>query len=187
MKIGVLGSGTVAQTLAAGFSKHGHQVMAGTEHKEKLQSWSAENASIAVGSFSETAAFGEVLILAVKGLAAAAVLRQAQAANLSGKVVMDATNPIADAPPENGVLRFFTSFEESLMERLQQEFPDAQLVKAFGGVGAYDFIDPVFAEGKPTMFICGNDAAAKQTVANLLAEVGWETRRYGKRCFCEGD
>ena len=179
-KIGVLGSGVVAQTLAAGFEKHGHQVMIGTRDEQKLQEWSTQNKGVSLGSFSEAAAFGEIVVLAVKGSASAKALSLAGAENLAGKVVIDATNPIADAPPEKGVLKFFTSLDESLMERLQREFPDARLVKAFNSVGSYKFIDPKFPDGRPTMFICGNDEAAKKTVAELLDHVGWEFADMGE-------
>ncbi|HUZ04177.1 MAG TPA: NAD(P)-binding domain-containing protein, partial [Acidobacteriaceae bacterium] len=179
-KIGVLGSGSVAQTLAAGFEKHGHSVMIGTRDTQKLQEWSTQNRGVSVGSFSEAASFGEIVILAVKGTASAKALGLAGAGNLAGKVVIDATNPMTDAPPEKGVLKFFTSLDESMMERLQREFPDARLVKAFNSVGANNFIDPKFAEGRPTMFICGNDEAAKKTVTALLDQVGWDSADMGE-------
>jgi 8-hydroxy-5-deazaflavin:NADPH oxidoreductase len=116
----------------------------------------------------------------VKGGAAAEALRAAGAERLAGKPVIDATNPIADAPPQNGVLKFFTSLDESSMERLQREFTRAKLVKAFNSVGSTRMVDPKFAGGKPTMFICGNDEAAKKTVAGILDQFGWETADMGK-------
>ena len=121
----------------------------------------------------------ELVVLAVKGTVAAEALRAAGAANLSGKTIIDATNPIADAPPTNGVLKFFTSLDESSMERLQREFPDAHFVKAFNSVGSTRMVNPEFDGGKPTMFICGNDAAAKQTVTGILDEFGWEVADMG--------
>jgi hypothetical protein len=180
MKVGVLGSGIVARTLAAGFIKHGHETMIGTRDTSKLAEWSCENPKALLGSFSETAAFGDVVVLAVKGLAAAEALRAAGTANLSAKPVIDATNPIAEAPPTNGVLKFFTNINESLMEQLQQEFPDARLVKAFNSVGSYKFVNPHYKAGRPTMFICGNDEAAKVTVTGILDQFGWETADMGK-------
>ena len=120
MKIGVLGSGMVAKTLATGFVKHGHQVMIGSRSPEKLADWAAENPKASTGTFTDTAAFGELIVLAVKGDAAAEALRLAGAANLKGKPVADACNPIDEVPPVNGVLRFFTGPNESLMERLQR-------------------------------------------------------------------
>ena len=180
MKVGVLGSGDVAKVLAGGFIKHGHDVMMGTRTAPKLADWAKQNPKSRVGSFSETAKFGEVVVLAVKGTVAIEALRQAGAANLSGKPVIDACNPIADAPPVNGVLKFFTNLDESLMERLQREFAQAHFVKAFNSVGNGLMINPKFKAGKPTMFICGNDEPAKRTVREILDQFGWETADMGK-------
>ncbi|MGH9606706.1 MAG: NADPH-dependent F420 reductase [Terracidiphilus sp.] len=180
MKIGVLGSGTVGQTLAAGFLKHGYETMVGTSDTVKLADWNRANPKARVGSFAETAAFGDTLVLAVKGTAAAEVLQSAGSANLAGKPVLDACNPIADAPPVNGVLEFFSTLGESLMEKLQREFPQAHFVKAFNSVGAPRMVNPEFKAGRPTMFICGNDAGAKATVAAILDKFGWETADMGK-------
>jgi predicted dinucleotide-binding enzyme len=179
MKIGVLGSGDVAMTLASGFLKHGHQVKVGSRTPGKLDHWLKRNPAAATGDFADAAVFGETLVLAVKGTAAAEALRLAGAANLSGKVVIDACNPITDAPPENGVLRFFTGPNESLMEVLQREIPAARFVKAFNSVGAACMVNPIFDGGKPTMFICGDDAAAKAAVAAILDQFGWETADMG--------
>lgn len=179
MRVGVLGSGAVAQVLAAGFVKHGHEVMIGSRDPEKLADWNTENPKASRGTFAEAAAFGEVLVLAVKGSAASGALGLAGAQNLGGKPVIDACNPIADAPPVNGVLQFFTGPNQSLMEQLQSEFPDAHFVKAFSSVGNTRMIDPTFAEGRPTMFICGNDDAAKKTATDLLDQFGWETADMG--------
>jgi predicted dinucleotide-binding enzyme len=132
-----------------------------------------------VGSFADAAAFGELVVLAVKGSVAAQALRAAGADSLAGKPVIDATNPIADAPPDHGVLRYFTDINESLMERLQAEFPAARFVKAFNSVGAAGMINPEFSGGRPTMFFCGNDEAAKKTVARILAQFGWEVADMG--------
>jgi predicted dinucleotide-binding enzyme len=180
MKIGVLGSGEVAKTLGGGFLKHGHDVMLGTREAGKLAAWKAKNAQGRVGSVADAAKSAEVVVLAVKGTVAADVLRAAGAANLAGKVVVDATNPISDGPPVNGVLRFFTNLDESLMERLQREFAGARLVKAFNSVGSAFMVDPAFAEGRPTMFICGNDDAAKRIVAKILDEFGWDVADMGR-------
>jgi hypothetical protein len=178
MKIGVLGSGIVAQTLAAGFVKHGYETMVGTRDESKLAEWNRANPKARLGSFSETAAFGDVVVLAVKGLASAEALRAA-GDNVSGKVVIDATNPIADAPPENGLLKLASSLDGSLMERLQREFPRVRFVKAFSSVGYFHFVDPQFGGVKPTMFICGNDGAAKTMVTEILDRFGWEAADMG--------
>jgi 8-hydroxy-5-deazaflavin:NADPH oxidoreductase len=179
MRVGVLGSGVVAQVLAAGFVKHGHDVMIGSRDPERLAGWNAHNPKASRGTFSEAAAFGEVLVLAVKGSAASEALGLAGVQNLAGKPVLDACNPIADALPVNGVLQFFTGPNQSLMEQLQSEFPDAHFVKAFNSVGNAQMIDPAFVEGKPTMFICGSNDAAKKTVTGILDQFGWEAADMG--------
>ena len=180
MKVGVLGSGDVAKVLASGFLKHRHDVMVGTRTLSKLADWAKQNPKGSVGSFADAAKFAQLVVLAVKGTVALDALRAAGAANLAGKPVIDATNPIADAPPVNGVLKFFTNLDESLMERLQREFPQIRFVKAFNSVGNRLMVNPKYKEGKPTMFICGNDDAAKQTVRGILDQFGWETADMGK-------
>ncbi|HEX4021163.1 MAG TPA: NAD(P)-binding domain-containing protein [Acidobacteriaceae bacterium] len=179
MKIGVLGSGEVAKTLAGGFLKHGHAVKIGTRTSGKLAEWTKQNPGSSVGSFADAAAFAELIVLVVKGNAAADALRLAGAENLTGKPVIDATNPIEDAPPANGVLRFFTNSNDSLMEQLQREFPGAHFVKAFNSVGAALMVNPKFKDGKPTMFICGNNEIAKKSVSKILDAFGWETADMG--------
>src|ERR1017187_3851998 len=180
MKIGVLGSGTVAKVLAAGFLKHGHEVMVGSRTPDKLAEWATENSRGSVGNFADAAAFGELIVLAVKGKVAANALLLADAQNLAGKTVIDATNPIEDAPPVYGVLPFFTSFDKSLMEDLQHQFEIAHFVKAFNSVGTPAMVNPQFKDGKPTMFICGNDDLAKKAVSAILDQFGWETADMGK-------
>lgn len=178
MRVGLLGSGQVAQTLGAGFLAHGHEVMLGTRDPAKLEGWAAANAAGGVGSFADAAAFGELLVLAVRGSVAAEALAMA-GDGLAGKPVIDATNPIADAPPVDGVLPFFTDLGDSLMERLQRGFPDTAFVKAFNSVGSPVMVDPEFAAGRPTMFICGDDADAKATVGAILDDFGWDVADMG--------
>jgi 8-hydroxy-5-deazaflavin:NADPH oxidoreductase len=180
MKIGIIGSGDVAKVLASGFLKHGHSVMMGTREQSKLEEWASQNPKGRIGSFADAAAFADLVVLAVKGTVAADALRLATAANLASKPVIDATNPIAELPPVNGVLRFFTNVDESLMERLQREFPEARLVKAFNSVGNRRMVNPQFEGGKPTMFICGNDESARKIVSKILDQFGWETADMGK-------
>ena len=170
----------VAQVLAGGFLKHGHDVTLGTGTPAKLKDWAATNPKARIASFADAAKFGELVVLAVKGTAAAEVLRLAGASSFAGKPVIDATNPIADAPPVNGVLKYYTSLDESQMERLQQEFSSARFVKAFNSVGNAFMVNPQFKGGKPTMFICGNDEAAKKIVSGILDQFGWETADMGK-------
>ncbi|MFT3850909.1 MAG: NAD(P)-binding domain-containing protein [Propionivibrio sp.] len=175
MKVGIIGSGDVGKVLAAGFIKHGHDVMIGTREPAKLMDWAKQNPAGQIGDFSSTARFGDLVVLAVKGTAARAALRAAGESNLRGKPVIDATNPIAETPPTNGVLNFFTKLDDSLMERLQREFEGVRFVKAFNSVGNACMVNPQFKGGKPTMFICGNDEAAKQIVSAVLDQFGWES------------
>ena len=175
MKVGVLGSGEVGQALGDGFVKHRHEVMLGTRDPAKLADWAARNPNARVGTFAEAAEFGELIVLAVNGKASSTALGLAGAENLAGKTIVDATNPISDVPPVNGVLSFFTKQNESLMEQLQQEFPDAHFVKAFNSVGSDLMVNPRLEDGRPSMFICGNEAAAKKAVTEILDQFGWET------------
>lgn len=177
--IGILGSGVVAQALGDGFLKHGHRVMLGTRDASKLAEWLAkagENAS--AGSFAETAEFGQTIVLAVRGDVAKSALELAGNNNLTGKTIIDASNPITGAP-ENGVLNFFTSLNESLMEQLQAAFPAAHFVKAFNSIGAHLMVNPQFEGGTPTMFICGNNDAARSEVAAICETFGFEVEDMG--------
>jgi hypothetical protein len=178
MKVGILGSGTVGQTLAAGFLQHGHQAMIATREPVKLAEWSRTHRGAQVGDSRQAAALGEILVLAVKGNVAAKALEAAGRENLKGKTIIDACNPISDGPPDHGVLPLFTGPNESLMEQLQRDFPEAHLVKAFNSVGSANMVNPPFAE-RPTMFICGNHDTAKKQVAAILDQFGWETADMG--------
>lgn len=178
-KIGVLGSGGVAQTLAAGFLQYGYAVKMGTRDAKKLDEFASKHGGkITVGSFSDAAAFGDILVLAVKGKIAHEALSLAGETNLKGKTIIDPTNPIEEAAPENGVLKFFTSINRSLMEDLQAANPDAHFVKAFSMIGGPHMVNPQFSS-KPTMFICGNNAAAKKDVSEILGQFGFEVEDMG--------
>lgn len=176
VSIGVIGSGTVGQVLAAGYARKGHAVTIGSRSPEKLAEFGAVNPGVKVGDVAAAAA-ADVVIVAVLGQAAEDAVALAGAA-LAGKVVIDACNPIA-GPPVNGFIPYFTGPNDSLMERLQKQAPEARFVKAFNSVGNALMIDPTVAGGRPTMFICGNDGAAKTTVAGLLNEVGWDAEDVG--------
>jgi predicted dinucleotide-binding enzyme len=180
MNIGILGSGVVGQALANGFLKHGYEVMVGTRSPVKLADWKKKAGNKGrVGNFAETAAFGELLVLAAKGTAAKETLKLAGADRLNGKVILDATNPIADASPEKGVLKYFTSLNQSLMEQLQAAYPKARFVKAFSCIGNAFMVNPDFGGIIPTMFICGNDPAAKQEAGKILTQFGFEVEDMG--------
>lgn len=182
MKVGILGSGIVGQVLAKAFTSEGHQAMLGTRNtsKEEVVKFKNANPNINTGTFEQTAKFGDLIVLAVHGGSYEDVISLTGKKNFSNKIVIDATNPIAAAPPDNGVLKFFTSLDESLMEKIQKIIPEAKLVKAFNSVGNSQMYKPHYKEGKPTMFICGHDDAAKKTVTDILTAFGWETEDMGK-------
>lgn len=177
-KVGVLGSGDVGKVLAAGFQKHGYDVIIASREGGKLAEWSAQT-GIREGTFAQAVEHGDIIVLAVAGRVAEEALRHVGVDKLAGKVVIDATNPIAAAPPVNGVLQFFTGPNDSLMERLQKAAPEARFVKAFSCVGNPFMVNPSFPGGRPTMFICGNDADAKAQVTTLLDQFGWDTEDMG--------
>jgi 8-hydroxy-5-deazaflavin:NADPH oxidoreductase len=183
MKIGIIGSGDVGRVLGAGFIKEGHEVMLGTRdvNKDAVIKWLAQNPTATADSFANTAAFGEIIILATAGSITEIVIADAGINNFTGKVVIDATNPIsASKPPVDGVIQYFTTANESFMERLQKLLPHAKLVKAFNSVGNPFMYKPDFGGVKPTMFICGNNVDAKKTVTTILDSFGWETEDMGK-------
>jgi predicted dinucleotide-binding enzyme len=176
----VLGSGVVGQVLSDGFLKHGYEVMRGTREPSKLAEWKGRaGAKASAGTFADAARFGQTIVLAVKGTAALSVLDQCGADALAGKTVIDTTNPIADRPPVHGVLSYFTTLEDSLMERLQRHVPAARFVKAFSCVGNALMVNPEIPGGPPTMFICGDHAGAKAEVRAILDRFGWLTEDLG--------
>jgi predicted dinucleotide-binding enzyme len=178
MKIGVIGTGDVGDVLADGFLRHGHSVVRGTRDPAKLADWAKTAGSRAsVGTMEDAARAAELVVLAVNGIAAESVAR-ACAEGMAGKTVIDTTNPIAEAPPEGGVLKFFTTLDDSLMERLQRAAPEARFVKAFSCVGNALMVDPELS-GRPTMFVCGNDESAKTEVGDVLDDFGWDVEDLG--------
>jgi predicted dinucleotide-binding enzyme len=177
-QVAVLGSGQVGEVLANGFLKHGYSVMRGTREPAKLDAWKqGAQGNAQVGTFVDSAKWGELVVIAVKGSAAESLVSDI-APHISGKTVIDTTNPIADGPPQNGVIRYFTSGDDSLLERLQKKVPAAKLVKAFNSVGSGFMVNPKFPL-TPTMFICGNDGGAKQQVSEVLVKFGWEAADMG--------
>jgi predicted dinucleotide-binding enzyme len=175
-RVGVLGSGIVGKTLSVGFLKHGYEVMLGTRDPSKgdVPAWVSDHPGVKSGTFRETAVFGEMLVLAVKGTVVEEVITLAGADHFADKVVIDTNNPLADAPPVDGVLQFTTGPNESLGEAVQAMLPTAHVVKAFNSVGAARMINPTYEQGPPTMFLCGNHENAKKQVAEIAAQFGWE-------------
>lgn len=178
MKIGIVGSGGVAQTLANGYLAKGYKVKLGTRTTEKLAEWlesAGENAS--VGSFAEAAQFGDVVFISVLGEAALRAVELADAENFQGKTVIDLTNPLdfsGGVPP-----RFTAALGNSLGEQIQKAIPEANVVKAFNTIGAGIMVDPKFGDQTATMFIAGNDENAKAEAKRLAEEFGWEVEDLG--------
>ncbi len=173
-RVGVLGTGEVGRRLAAGFASRGHDVIMGSRDagKPELREWlSGQGAGIRAGTFAEAAADGEVLVLALLGSAAEEAIADAGPENFTGKVVIDAMNPLdfsGGFPPKLSICG-----EDSLGERVQRALPKAKVVKAFNTIGNPYFVDPSFSEGEPTMLIAGDDDEAKDTVRAVLADFGW--------------
>jgi predicted dinucleotide-binding enzyme len=182
MKIGILGSGPVGQVLATAFLKEGNAVMLASRNttKDAIVKWQNDNSGGQTGDYHTAAKFADIIILATGGTVVEEVIRSAGIENFSGKTVIDVTNPIAAEPPVNGVLKYFTTPNESLMEKLQVLLPEAHLVKAFNSVGNAFMYKPDFNGIKPSMFICGNDDEAKKTVTKILISFGWEVEDMGK-------
>ena len=174
--VGVLGSGIVGQTLGAGFLKHGHKVMMGTRDPKagSVQKWISQTPGATAGTFAEAAGFGDVIVFAVLGRVAEDVIRLAGADAFAGKAVIDTMNPIADDPPVKGILKYTTGPNESIGEKLQGLLPTANIVKAFNSVGSALMVNPHFAEGTPTMFLCGDDEGAKARVGEICRQFGWD-------------
>ena len=174
MRIGVLGSGAVGQSLGSGLAALGHDVKMGTREPagEKVRAWVAKvGTKASAGTFAEAAAFAEIAVLATLWAGTESALQLAGARNLAGKVVIDATNPLdfkAGGPP--GLALGHT---DSGGEQVQRWLPDARVVKAFNIVGNAHMVRPQFPGGPPDMFLCGNDAPAKKTVSDLCTALGW--------------
>lgn len=189
MKIAVIGTGTVGQTFASRLVSLGHQVMIGTRNaEEKLAAkakdgygnapfgeWNQANPQVKLGTFSEAAAFGELLINATSGGAAVDALKLAGEKNLNGKILIDVTNPLdfsKGAPPS---LIPALSNTHSLGEEIQKQFPKARVVKTLNTMWCGLMVNPaMIGNGDHTNFICGNDADAKEKVKELLKEFGWK-------------
>jgi 8-hydroxy-5-deazaflavin:NADPH oxidoreductase len=171
-RVGILGSGDVGKQLGRGFAKHGFDVMLGSRNPSKLEPWRKETpGKVSIGTFAQAAAHGDLVILALHGAATEAAIDLAGAKNFSGKLVLDATNPLDFShgmPP--GLLLGTT---DSLGERVQRKLPDAKVVKCFNTVSNVQMIDPKFKEGVPPMLICGNDEDAKKRTDAILRELGW--------------
>ncbi len=179
-RVGVLGSGVVGTVLSNGFLKHGYSVRRGSRSPEKFDEWlEAAGPHASGGTFDDAAGFGDLVVLAVNGTSAIEVLGALSPGVLDDKVVIDTTNPVLAEAPDNGVIRYSSNINHSLMETLQAARPEARFVKAFSCVGSAFMVNPDFPGGPPTMFICGNSGAAREQVSRILREFGWEVEDVG--------
>lgn len=174
MRIGVLGTGVVGQTLATRLAELGHEVVMGSRDpaNEKAVAW-ADRTGGRAGSFADAASHGEVVVNATGGVNSVAALSAAGAANLAGKVVLDVANPLdfsGGMPPSLSVAN-----TDSLAETIQREFPSARVVKALNTVNAGVMVDPAMLAGEHHLPIAGDEPAAKATVTGLLRQLGWRT------------
>lgn len=174
MKIGVLGTGEVGKRIASGLIGIGHEVKMGSRdaNNAAAKAWAASaHAHASVGTFADAAQFGELIVLAVRGVENLHVIDLAGPERFEGKVVIDATNPLVfseNAPPSLAV-----GHTDSAGEQVQRKLPKTRVVKAFNTVGNPHFVKPAFPGGPPDMFICGNDDAAKRIVTDILRAFGW--------------
>lgn len=174
MKIGILGTGNVGKALGNGFIALGHEVKMGSRdaQNEKALSWaSTSGINASAGTFAEAAEFGDVIVLALNWPGSENAIRLAGPENFAGKVVIDAINPLIFEPAKGPALGI--GHTDSAGEQAQRWLPSAHVVKAFNIIGYAHMFKPDFPCGPPDMFICGNDAAAKQTVTGILKDFGW--------------
>src|SRR5512135_1975406 len=155
MRIGVLGSGVVGQALAAGLTRHGHEIMIGTGSPDRAELRSTADANgYAVASFADAVSGADLVFLAVLGTAAVEVVRGLPDGALDGIVLVDATNPLDFS---TGAPQLFVGFDDSLGERVQRAVPNARVVKAYNTVGNTLMVDPDLPGGPPTMLLAGED------------------------------
>lgn len=174
MKISVLGSGVVGQTIGAKLSELGHEVKVGTRDPQKLAEWlSKTSGEVSVGSFAESAAFGEMVFNCLNGMGAIDALNMAGAENLNGKIMIDITNPLDFS---TGTLTLFVCNDDSLGEQIQRAFPEAKVVKTLHTVTAAVMVNAGLIASDHDMFMSGNDADAKAQVADILKNwFGWKS------------
>lgn len=174
MKIGILGTGMVGQTIASSLISKGHEVMLGsrTAANEKAVAWKNENGVHAHnGTFADAAAFGEIIFICLNGNATVEALQSANPLNFEHKTVIDLTNPLdfSNGMPPSLLPQYCNTW--SLGEEIQKQLPSAQVVKALNTVTANLMVDAnKVNDGNHNLFICGNDANAKNKVKHLLAE-----------------
>lgn len=176
MKIAILGTGMVGQTLATKLVQIGHQVMMGsrTASSDAGEEWlKAVSGKGTIGTFADAAAFGEIVLDCTNGANSLAALRQAGAETLRGKILISVSNPLDTSkgmPPSLTVCN-----TDSLGEQIQREFPETRVVKALNTVNCEVMVNPSLVPGDHDLIVCGNDPAAKSEVTAWLDEwFGWK-------------
>jgi predicted dinucleotide-binding enzyme len=178
MRIGVLGTGIVGRTLASALLGNGHEVRLGSRNAghEAAVGWvDGIGGPASEGTFADAAGFGELLFNATAGAASLDALTLAGAEQLAGKVLVDVANPLTSsgkAPPTLTVCN-----DDSLGEQIQRTFADVRVVKALNTVTAAVMVDPSLVDGAHTIFVAGDDDAAKAQVGALLRSFGWPAAR----------
>ncbi len=187
MKIGILGTGIVGRTLASKFASEGNDVMIGTRSvndtmakvkpdgmgNPPFKEWQKQNQKVKLGTFTDAAKFGELILLATFGDVTKNAIELAGKENFKSKVVVDTTNPLdfsKGVPP-----RFSVTLDNSLGEQIQNYIPDAKVVKAFNSIGAHIMPNPKREEGDPDFFLAGNDEAAKKQISEIVTKWGWKS------------
>jgi predicted dinucleotide-binding enzyme len=174
MRIGVLGTGIVGRTLASALLSNGHEVRLGsrTAGNERAVAWAAQiGGPASEGTFADAAGFGELLINATAGAGSLEALEMAGSEQLAGKVLLDVANPLDTSrgmPPTLTVCN-----DDSLGEQIQRALPDVRVVKTLNTVTAAVMVDPTLVGGAHTIFVAGDDLAAKAQTVELLQEFGW--------------
>ena len=173
MNVGVLGSGDVAKSLTRGFVDVGYSVTMGSRDPGKLQSFLNEfGGKVKAGSYWDAALNGEIIAMAVKGDSIKETIDMAGLQNLNGKIIIDVTNPLKVEPGKPVMLSL--GFNTSNSEIIQDTLPRARVVKTLNIVANHLFVNPVFVDGDPDMFLCGNDEEAKKKVIEILQDFGWK-------------
>lgn len=176
MKIGVLGTGIVAQTLATKMIHLGHEVMMGSRDEANIKAvtWAKEEGPRAsFGTFANAASFGEILFNCTLGSASLGALRHAGAENLRGKILIDTANPL-DYSSAHWTLTICN--DDSLGEQIQRAFPDTRVVKSLNTMNCNIMVDPSKLTEKSDVFVSGNDIDAKATVVTILRDwFGWRS------------
>jgi predicted dinucleotide-binding enzyme len=178
MKIAVLGTGVVGNTIATKLISLNHQVMMGsrTKNNEKAMAWVAlagNNSS--EGTFSDAAAFGEIIFNCTSGGASIEVLKQAGEKNLNGKIIIDIANPLDMSKGMPPSLIPSLSNTNSLGEEIQKTFPSTKVVKTLNTMTCYLMVDSSKVPGEHDVFVSGNDKEAKEKVKEILKTFGWKS------------